>query len=369
MYRYTEKKNQQANQKQAARRRARQTQKTSAKKVVSTTVARRKKTTSARRRPNPAVSAAQVVKKNQAKQRRLAEIIERGASLATFVLAVVFLGVLILGIYVILMNNYFPRHFRIDQEKTILLVDASINERADNLYLLRLDPVTSRVTVAVLPGSMEVDLVGQYKRYPLSSVSPLVYRYSESLQEVKAAYNFALGMVLDEFYFVPGAREVTTRAGLQQLLQNLILDDWKRTSQWDRDLIADYFALRSSKYFTLEQVRDIADLSGKNTTASRSQLVHCQLRIYNAAAADGLARRVSEMLTGDGVNVIKLETANEKIDQSTIYYDETQEDCVRLVEILQANLPKGVTAIGDGGEVARAQRAGAVLYLGEELAN
>jgi len=369
MYRYTEKKNQQANKKQAARRQARQGVKTAARKSAPSAPSRPKNAKSARKMVSKTALLARQVQQKQQKARRMAFLLDRASTLVTLLLATLFLVVLVAGIYVILMNNYFPRQFALTDEKNILLVGASINERAEKLYLVRLDPVASRATVFLLPGSLEVNLVGQYKRYPLSSVSPLVYRYSEDLQEVKASYNFALGTVLDEFYFVPNLGELTTRTDLQTAFKDLTLDDWQRTSEFNRDLLADYFALRASKYFTITPVEDVAKLHAGALTTNTRQLVHCQLRVYNAATANGLARRVSDMLALDGVSVIKLETASEKIEQSTIYYDETQEDCVKLVQLLQDNLPKGVIGVADGGSVARAQRAGAVLYLGEELAN
>lgn len=368
MYRYTEKKNRQANKRQAERRlRVRQagTKKRNAGKNSGVS---RRSSIKAKQAASKKLNVKNA-KKMAIRQKKTAKWLERGASLATFLLVGFFLLAVLIGIYALLMNSFLPQYFSLEQEKNILLVDSSINERAQNLYLVQLDPIADRVTVWSLPGDLEVELIGQYKKYPLASVGPLVYRYSEDLQEVKAAYNFALGLVLDEFYFLPGGDDLTTRLQIQELMGDLLADHWQRTSQLDHELMVNYFAVRSARSFTLTQVTSLDQIRQNNAAVGREDLRNCQLRIYNAAAANGLARRVSDLLTSYGVSVIKLETAQENVAKSTIYYDESISDCVNLVQLLQENLPKGVEAVSDGGEVARAGRAGAVLYLGEELAN
>ena len=214
-----------------------------------------------------------------------------------------------------------------------------------------------------------MELIGQYNQYPLASIGPLIYRYgNDNLQEVKSAYNFALGTVLDEFYFIPELQPIATKADLQAALWQLFRESWLRTGQTDWLLFTNYLGVRSAKSVAVTPVANLEVMSEQLASLSREQLLGCQLRIYNAAAANGLARRVRGLLRSSGAVVLKLENAPEKIEQTTIYYDEREEDCRRLVEILQENFPKGVAAVADRGQKAHSYRVGAVLYLGEELA-
>ncbi|MBQ6449428.1 LytR C-terminal domain-containing protein [bacterium] len=371
MYRYTAQKNQQANKRYAAKKK-RQRQSSArvaarqepALQTASTRVVKR-----TRKTVTKASLPTRVSKKKATRQLRPAWWLDFLVLGSAYLLVGIVVIVTLMALFWAVADQILPQYFRLERPKTILLVGSSVNERAQIMYLLRFDPDNQAIQAWSLDTSTQVELIGQYNQYPLASIGPLIYRYgNDNLQEVKSAYNFALGTVLDEFYFMPQLQSLTTKADLQAALWQLFRESWLRTGQADRVLFTNYLSVRSAKSVAVTPATDLEAVSEQLASLSRQQLLGCQLRIYNAAATNGLAKRVRGLLRSSGVVVLKLENAPEKIDQTTIYYDEREEDCQRLVAILQENFPKGVAAVADQGQKAHSYRVGAVLYLGEELA-
>ena len=372
MYRYTDKKNRQANAKFAAKQ-SRQRRDNRVSSQISRSKNAKKEGLGRR---DSAQSQHRVVSKPTSKAVKKRRLATEGdffpdwlVNVVAYVGGLLVIGLLLGGIYIIVMNSLLPQFFHAEHEKNILIVGSTINERAERLYLVRIEPVTRKVEVRRLSGELDVELIAKYRQYPLASVAPLVYRYSEDLQEVKALYNFALGQVLDELYFVPEVGEVETAADLERIWWRIWCDEFARTTWINRDLFDNYFEVRAARYFDVWDVRDLEALSGNAPSLSREKLSGCSVSLINAAQTNGLARRVSNMLEPYGVAVVRWETASETVDKSVIYYDETNHDCQQLAQIVQNNFPKGIDLVPDGGNLGSKHRTMAVIYLGGELAN
>jgi hypothetical protein len=91
--------------------------------------------------------------------------------------------------------------------------------------------------------------------------------------------------------------------------------------------------------------------------------------LINAAGTDGLAGRVSQILEQKGFEVRHLDDVDEILLESKIFYDQSEGDCVKVVQVVQNTLPKNLEIIADDGEEASKSRARAVVYIGREISD
>ena len=369
MYRYSQKKTELVNQKLRAKQRAR-------------SQARARRPTAVLKRNNRVRHSGKTTVKTQSrvvktvtkerKSRSTDNFFSQFGSSLMMIWSSVLVVILSLGCYLIVMNTILPHFFHLERSKTVLLVGSRMDTQAKLLYLVRIEPAIKTVQVTDLSWEMLVPVVGgqDHGLNPLGSVAPILKNYDHaSSQWVKAAYIFALGRGIDEVRFLPDLTTITTKKDLQSQWQALLGDRLARTTKVDRELIDEYFQLRSSKYFVWEKVREKDQLTSQTQLLDRQKLVNCPVVLVNAAQVNGLARAFEQLIAGYGAAVINLSTARESAERSIIYYDEQQPDCQTLVQIATDTLPLTPQLIPDGGVRARQDRAEAVIILGQELSD
>jgi hypothetical protein len=268
------------------------------------------------------------------------------------------------------LNSFLPLIYTLENEQTLLLIDNEVQSGASKLYLVRVLPEAKTISVLALPPSMLVPVAGQHGTYPLGQVAPFLTAEGQSVVEIRKSHNLAFGLTLDELYFVLGLSDLENLADVKRNFNLLLWQTFEHHLALPQELLDLYFTVRSSSQLkittaeTLDQV-----LAWGKSGGIKAPVTACPLVIVNAAGADGLAGRVSQILEQNGLEVRHMTTATQVTGSSKIYYDETVADCQEVVRQVQETLPQQVEVIADQGEQARKDRGLAVVYLGEEISN
>lgn len=104
----------------------------------------------------------------------------------------------------------------------------------------------------------------------------------------------------------------------------------------------------------------------RNTAVSYDKLFECPVAVINSSGATGLASAFAELLEKDGFSVVKRDSGQDKLASSSLLIDPENSHCQLMVDRFQQLLP-GKT-ITTNRELAQQYRAGAVVFLAEDLA-
>lgn len=344
-YRYTGKKNRQANRKLQKRQ---QNKKVVKVKSSRSQVKTNRSTAPSHSQKKRSSATTQTQKKptqgKNAQKRRQRTLV---AALSQFFVWLV----LVILIILLVANSLLPQFASLKQATNILLVGSTSEQTAQYLYLIQVLPDTNTVTISALDGNVSVPITGGYGNYPLGSLSPLLHLEENNLAQITAAYNFALKQAIDEVYFLP---TLTNWQNKEMALHDL-------SSAAKKELWPLYFTVKSSEYFYLQNNND--RLLGK------TKLTECPTVLINAAGISGLAKQTSQMLEMNGLQIINWGNTGEKLTTTQIFYDENQTACLEAVKILQRVLPANSQYLADQGNEAQKHRAKMVIYLDETISD
>ena len=90
------------------------------------------------------------------------------------------------------------------------------------------------------------------------------------------------------------------------------------------------------------------------------------MAVINSSGATGLASAFAKLLEKDGFSVVKRDSGQDKLVSSSLLIDPENAHCQLMVDRFQQLLP-GKT-ITNNQELAQQYRAGAVVFLAEDLA-
>ncbi len=280
-----------------------------------------------------------------------------------------FLGIMIL-LYLVLMlimKSVLPMLFSLDEEKNILLIGANAEQKAERIYILRLAPESEMTKVFVLDANALVPVAGGYGEYPLGSVAPFLSLTGEKDQQnqnaLVAVYNFALKQALDEVYFVPDLPDLTNLKAVRESFWSLVKEEFATKSQIQPELAKIFLYLQKENNFSSENLSLTANLA-----LAKEKNVTCPVVIINTTKINGLASQVSAVLEMSGALIVNLESNQENLAETEVFYDEREAECGQLLTNLQNSLPKIGQIIPDQGEKGAQKRAKMVIKLGRSLA-
>jgi len=273
--------------------------------------------------------------------------------------------------WLIAINIFLPQIIGLSQEKSLLLVQSNINERAAVVYLVKFAPQNKNIIVTEMSGDLQVPVSGGYGYYPLGSLAPLLKFETNNLDQIKGAYNFALKKIVDEVYFLPAMNEVEKSEDLQELFFSLIKNNLVEEGVFNMDYVKFFFEVKTSDNFRVIKMEAMSDetIGGAYVGSNKEKMVNCPVVLVNAAGVNGLVRKVSEMVEINGFLVVNWETAAKIEEKSVIYYDENELECEEVIAVMKRIFPMIETVVADGGEQARKNRAKTLIILGSEVAN
>lgn len=354
MYRYTAKKTAQANRKFAQKQAKKKTMKTSSKMA-------------AQKKQKKQLATATKVKTKSAKTvKRENQAISRFWRILT---GTIFFVILLYLIGMLILRFFLPQVFLFDDDRSVLLLDGTPEEKADKIYLLQLSPNNETVKVFALDPTALVPVSGGYGAYPLGYVASFLQLQSGETQKLAAIYNFALKQAIDEVYFVEDLQNLDSAAAIKGEIWGLIKKELSLTTTVRRELWEIYFFLQRELIFSEENLEIEEDEGIEAQFLAKEKLTQCPVVLINTTTINGLASKTSKMAEMNGLVVVNLENSSENLRESEIYYDETETDCLALVEILQNNFPAMNRFIPDGGEKGLQNRAKAVIKLGQNLSD
>jgi hypothetical protein len=217
---------------------------------------------------------------------------------------------------------------------------------------------------------MMVPVSGLHGHYPLSRVAQFRNAEADGVAEIRKTYNLALGQSLDAIYFVPSLVLIEEKQDVEDNLWWLIKQEAARGILLRGELWEMYFTTRAAQSFSVREIGVLEKVFawGRGLTEQES-LERCPVALINAAGTNGLAGRVSQLLEQKGFEVRHLDDVDEILLESKIFYDQSESDCVKVVQVLQDTLPKNLEIVADDGMEAKKNRAKAVVYVGREVSD
>ena len=352
MYRYTVAKNKQANLK-LKQKQQRQRQKT---QTVGRKVTRQQGDVSTKRTVKP------VKQKKKHTKQPFAWWVGTGVMIA-YAMGGAILCALLYAIWWLAVNTILPEFFYLDGERNYLVLDRPLGEMAEWVYLVHVNPETEMVTVKKWSGQALVS-AGEKGYYPIGTLGGLTYFLTGDWQEVKQAYNLVLRRPIEEVFFVEMDEELADLSDVRRLVGQLWNQRWQATSSWDEELTDLYFQLRQVESFAVQT----HDSVNKEALTPRVEWDACPVVIVNAAGANGLGRQWGEVMKANGVRLVDPQTATEIVSTSEIYYDQGEEECLAVVEMVSRMFPAMKTVVADNGRMASGSRAKAMIILGQDIA-
>ncbi|MDO5561643.1 MAG: hypothetical protein Q4G02_02620 [bacterium] len=357
MYRYTSAKNQRANKKLLQKQLKKKVPVATAKKSSQAKAGPRrvKKTVT---RKSPSKSVAQTRKKSWFWSNFVAVTV----SLCLFL-------VLCYLMIVLCLKFFLPQFFAFSAERNILLIGGAPEEKAKNIYILRLSPANETVKVFTLDSQTLVPVSGGYGDYPLGFVAPLLQLEASNTQELVAVYNFALKQAIDEVYFLPSLHEPLDETAVVRDFWSLIKRELSLTTNVRRQLWEIFFYLQRETSFTKGKLAIAGDAGVTAQFLAKEKITQCPAVLINTTNINGLAAKASQMAEMNGVVVVNLESSSEDLWENEVYYDQNEPDCLKLVQVLQNSFPQLGKLVPDNGTLAAQNRAKAVIKLGRSLSD
>lgn len=115
-----------------------------------------------------------------------------------------------------------------------------------------------------------------------------------------------------------------------------------------------------------EKQQQFINFLNRNTAVSYDKLFECPVAVINSSGTTGLASAFAELLEKDGFSVVKRDSSQDKLASSSLLINPENLHCQLMMDRFQQLLP-GKTINADR-ELAQHYRAGAVVFLAEDLA-
>lgn len=272
--------------------------------------------------------------------------------------------------FLLCMNSFLPMIFELDKEYTIMLVEQNQAPVANKLYLLHFHHQASRLSLLSMNEQMLIPIAGQYGEYPLSTVASFLEAEGSSAEEIRKIYNLAFGQVIDQIFFLKKLpTDLKHKNQLKQVFHQYFFSAVKNFQPLGKNFFHLYFAVRSYNNFNFTVADDLTKVqTWSGGVTDKSQFIACPLVLINATESRGLANRVSQILEQNGLEVRHLGSSSESTGSSSIYYDDSNLSCTQAVNTVLQILPKDLSVIPDGGQMAKKHRAKTVIILGKALA-
>jgi hypothetical protein len=115
-----------------------------------------------------------------------------------------------------------------------------------------------------------------------------------------------------------------------------------------------------------EKANLLGNFLSRNTEASYGKLFECPVAVINSSSVTGLASAFAQLLEKDGFSVVKRDSGQDILAESSLLIDPSITACQSLLDRFEQLIP-GKTVNTDH-ELAQQYRAGAVIFLAEDLA-
>jgi len=115
-----------------------------------------------------------------------------------------------------------------------------------------------------------------------------------------------------------------------------------------------------------EKQRLLANFLERNTAANYGKLFECPVAVINSSTVTGLATAFAQLLEKDGFSVVKRDSGQDVLAESSLLIDPNITACQSLSNRFAQLMP--TKTINVDHELAQQYRAGAVIFLAEDLA-
>jgi hypothetical protein len=292
----------------------------------------------------------------------------------------IFVGVLIVGVAIVaallvlwlLRANIHQLH-PMKQAVTLVFLDPAAGNTSD-LLVVQLAAESKKVLIYSVKYQSETQLFSGYGMYPLASIYPLLKIERKSDHYIRATLSAVLGVMVDRIIPVPNMASLFSSETLEKqpqvVMTKLLRPFWFRSLpgvgilekfQW-----LSYLEQLNLVWVATAQ-RDVFT-EGFRFESKYHELNNCSVAVVNTTIVKGLARRISNVLDGSGLSVIR--TAAEQLleSESVVVYDPAYPNCMPLVPYIEQSLPSHKAPYADQSAANRF-RANIVVILGQDLTN
>ena len=278
-------------------------------------------------------------------------------------------GVITVVVFILVSAGDFflPGFFKLDETKNLLL---TTNESAEKqgMYFIHLSPDSQMISVVNIDPELPVSVLGGYGTYPIRSLSPLLTLDNKDKQSILATYNFALGEVIDEVYFVNDLPDLMQKKNLEKTLRDLTLKHWQQYHKWPDLLTNAYFFVKdqiASNFYSENVTVDNMEIFHQKLYA-KNNITDCSVVVINGTSQNGLAAKVAGVLEKSGFLVTRLASETHENENTVIYYDEEVPACLELVKRAAKVFPQEPQLVNDK-EMLKNYRVSSAILIGNDL--
>jgi len=255
-----------------------------------------------------------------------------------FLVWLISLILLLLGIVValyLLRQQWFQRH-QLEQPYFLL-----ITKQHQARFLVKLSPGEEQVSIVDLrQHEAEPNLVWEASQSAISS---------HELTDQRLFFSLTLGQFID------------------QVLEQESDFDVQDQLAWQNFLINDYSNQLKPVALNFLRRHDLDWTWPDKLAHSQSKNFACPVVVVNTSQHQGLATQMGKMLETASFSVIRRDSGNQALANSYLALDPNMEACLALQSRFAQLLPE--KEIKQDQAITRKYRAGAVIFIGEDLAN
>ncbi|PIR61510.1 MAG: hypothetical protein COU66_03440 [Candidatus Pacebacteria bacterium CG10_big_fil_rev_8_21_14_0_10_44_11] len=238
--------------------------------------------------------------------------------------------------WLILVWGIVPRLLAPDKNQTIAILPKS----AGGVVLVaQLEPEFKDSILYQLNGEEQVELPGQYGKYKLSAIYPLLLIDSRDNRYFRGTLNRVFGVFFDDEELVSGSLSAD-QTELSDQIKSAFWQALVRNHEFSAQLLRTWYLVKlQSVPVKLDSITQLVDKVRSETGGTFAARDECRIAILNSTNRPGLATTLSEIVEKNGGFVVRLGQYPTPLTDSRLLYDPTVPECTAAIDQLKTLSP------------------------------
>lgn len=277
--------------------------------------------------------------------------------------------IIIAGILVWFAFHYLVPQwaFSSSRPQNILIIPSNQEQTTAVLMLVHIDPDQEKHALYLIDGSETVNLIGGYSELQLQEVYQTLKLDKKADQFILAAFNHALGIVVDKVLTVD--RITPEMIGRNETF-SVFYQQARQTPKLAQDYLKLYFLTSQlSTDLTILNLTELSSVLSAYQTLGATTAHNCPVAVINTTNTKDLAGNISNIIEENGALVVRVTNNSSKFTTSSLYVGvESAETCQPLTDLITGIFPTKIPQIPANKILTDRYRAQLILFLGEDAA-